>query len=103
MLDEQGVSSTFNLMVDDATGSIATLECSPRGNALIKPNNDGTVCHTNHLYTQDMLASVKDRPSFSRLVRIQELPRHVPRSFEATRRHLSDLDGAPWLSVDQPL
>lgn len=98
MLNKQGVASTVNLMVADWSGSIGTVECSPRGNALIKPNNDGTVCHTNHLYAQDILALVKDRPSnnsFSRLVRIQELSRNVPPSFGWIRRHLSDQDGAP--------
>ena len=98
MLNEQGVASTVNLMVTDVTGSIAAVECSPHGNALIEPDKDGLVCHTNHLCTTDMLASVKDRPShnsFSRLARIQELARGVPPSFEGIRRHLSDVNGAP--------
>jgi isopenicillin-N N-acyltransferase like protein len=98
MLNQQGVASTVNLMLADATGSIATVECSPRGNVLIKPNEDGIICHTNHLYAEGMLALVKDRPSdnsFSRLARIQELARNVPPSLEGLRRHLSDRDGAP--------
>lgn len=99
-LDTRGLASCVNFMVADKAGSIATIECSPKGNSIIAPvPGSGTVCHTNHLYAPNLPPGLKDHPSnnsISRLNRIRELSAGVPGSVERFREWLSDEKGTPY-------
>ncbi|RVX67061.1 hypothetical protein B0A52_08304 [Exophiala mesophila] len=43
-----GIASAQHLLLADPTGPIS-MELSPRGDSYISPDEDGVVCHTNHL------------------------------------------------------
>lgn len=93
MLDDLGVASAANFLMADRNGSCASIEVSPRGNFDISPNDQGIVCHTNHLYAKGAAAWLKDHPSadsFTRLQRIQELSAGTVPSFKGMRTMLSD-------------
>lgn len=42
-------ASTQHLLLADSTSGPVSCELSPRGDAFIKPDENGVVCHTNHL------------------------------------------------------
>ncbi|KAI6090975.1 acyl-coenzyme A:6-aminopenicillanic acid acyl-transferase-domain-containing protein [Hypoxylon rubiginosum] len=102
MLDTMGLASCVNLAVADRSGAAATIECTPAGNALIQLE-DGTVCHTNHLYAPNIPPTIRDTPSknsFHRLERMRTLSKGQSPSFDNIRKWLSDEDGAPG-SIDR--
>jgi isopenicillin-N N-acyltransferase-like protein len=93
MLDDLGVASAANLLMADRSGKCASVEVSPRGNFDILPDSQGIVCHTNHLYSKEATARLKDHPStnsFTRLERIQALSAGTTPSFKGIRAMLSD-------------
>jgi isopenicillin-N N-acyltransferase-like protein len=98
-VDALGLASCVNFVIADKAGNFATVECTPKGNAVIAPEaGSGTVCHTNHIYSPDNPAGIKDFPSensFSRLARIRELSDGKPGSVDSIREWLSDEEGAP--------
>lgn len=71
------LASTQHLLLADATGPISC-ELSPKSDAYIKPNENGIVCHTNHLLKN---TSVDEPPwlkgSPIRLERIQKLTKEL--------------------------
>ncbi|KAH8895228.1 AAT-domain-containing protein [Thozetella sp. PMI_491] len=103
IIEEFGLASSINYMIADKTGKHASIECSPRGNVFILPQ-DQFVGHTNHLYGPDRPQKLVDHPapnSFARLARIQELTAHdrehnLPTSFASLRSRLSDEEGTPY-------
>jgi isopenicillin-N N-acyltransferase-like protein len=110
MIEEFGVACTANYMFADRTGKHVDIECSPKGNVLIQPQN-GFVAHTNHLYGPNRPATLVDHPatnSFSRLARIEELTdldskSNVELSFQSLRKRLSDEQGLPFsICRDRP-
>ncbi|OIW30902.1 isopenicillin-N N-acyltransferase [Coniochaeta ligniaria NRRL 30616] len=93
MLDDLGVASAANFLMADRSGACASVEVSPRGNFDILPDGRGIVCHTNHLYSEEATARLKDHPStnsFTRLERIRALSVGTTPSFEGMRAMLSD-------------
>ena len=54
-------SSSSNVMVQDATGHIASFELSPHGVKILKPNND-FLCHTNHFLHDSLVSHDVGRP-----------------------------------------
>jgi isopenicillin-N N-acyltransferase-like protein len=94
MLDDLGVASAANFLMADKSGKCASVEVSPRGNFDILPDDhDGIVCHTNHLYSEQAVAQLKDKPSansFTRLERIRALSAGTTPSFKGIRDMLSD-------------
>lgn len=98
LLNKRGLASTVNFAIADGKGKLATAECSPLGNSFIWPDDEGTVCHSNHLYATDLPPRLKDHPSdnsFKRLARMQKLSRNTPPSFESIRKRMCDEDNAP--------
>lgn len=99
MLAKKGIASCANLMIGDKGGKIATIECTPKGLAPIFPEaGSSSTWHTNHLWSPNVPAGVKDHPSknsFSRLDRIRELSKGKSGSVENIRSWLSDEQGSP--------
>ncbi|CUM67427.1 uncharacterized protein PRCAT00005123001 [Priceomyces carsonii] len=96
-LERFGIASTSNIMLADKSGKYLSVEASPKGLAILEPNKEGLVLHTNHLYAQERF--VKDYPapnSLSRLERLTELSKGTSASFEDIRRRLSDEDNYPY-------
>ncbi|ATY58857.1 Peptidase acyl-coenzyme A:6-aminopenicillanic acid acyl-transferase [Cordyceps militaris] len=113
VMDAYGLASTCNIVVADAQGRAASVECSPRGNAVIPLQGEPfpSVGHTNHLYAIDSRFGVVDYPehnSFTRLARLRELTmldreNGVPPSFDSIRMRLCDRQGAPYsICLDGP-
>jgi isopenicillin-N N-acyltransferase-like protein len=106
MLDDLGVASAANFLMADRTGKCTTTEVSPYGNFDILPDQQGIVCHTNHLYAKEATARLKDHPSansFTRLERIRTLSTGTTPSFKSIRAMLSDRDdGAYSISRSSP-
>lgn len=90
MLDEYGGACSFNLVMADVQGKLATVEITPNGLSVITPLSDSDstkvsgkgpnfVAHTNHIMTPPAefpRGAIYDRPapnSFSRLERMTEL------------------------------
>lgn len=110
IIEEFGVACTANYMFADKTGKHVDIECSPKGNIMIWPQNS-CVAHTNHLYGADRPAKLVDHPapnSFSRLARIRQLTdldlsSNVPLTFDSIRKRLSDEEGTPFsICRDRP-
>ncbi|KAL2833333.1 acyl-coenzyme A:6-aminopenicillanic acid acyl-transferase-domain-containing protein [Aspergillus cavernicola] len=99
MLNKKGLASCVNLMIADKSGKIATVECTPKGVAVIYPEpGSWTTWHTNHLWSPDIPAGIRDHPSknsFSRLERIKVLSWGQVGSVEKIRSWLSDEEGTP--------
>jgi isopenicillin-N N-acyltransferase-like protein len=99
MLKEKGVASCANFVVADKNGNFATIEATPKGIAPIFPEEgSGTTFHTNHLWSPDVPAGIRDHPSknsFSRLDRIRELSKGQDVTVEKIRTWLSDEQGTP--------
>ena len=100
MLDAKGLASTCNIVMADRGGAFGSVECSPRGNTVIRAAPGETiVCHTNHLYAPDGAPGLVDHPaanSFARLARIRQLTRgRAPQSMQQVRAWLSDEHGLP--------
>ncbi|KAK4941193.1 hypothetical protein LTR10_018866 [Elasticomyces elasticus] len=93
VLDRFGLASCVNFMIADKSGNLATIGCTPLGNFVISPDSAGSVCHSNHLISQDKPEELKDYPaenSFNRLERMKEISAGVKPSFETIRKRLSD-------------
>lgn len=105
-LDTLGVASAANFLMADGTGQCASVEVSPRGHFDIAPDNQGIVCHTNHLVSPAAKTVLKDHPSansFTRLQRAQKLTRGMAPSFTSMRAVLRDRnDGAYSISRSAP-
>lgn len=99
MLQEKGVASCANFMVADREGNFATIEATPKGIAPIFPEpGTTTTWHTNHLWSPDVPAGIRDHPSknsFSRLDRIRELSEGQAATMDKIRTWLSDEQGTP--------
>lgn len=99
MLSAKGLASCVNLMIADRSGKLATIECTPKGIAPIFPEaGSSTTFHTNHLWSPNVPAGVRDHPSknsFSRLERIRELSLGQDANVGNIRSWLSDEDGTP--------
>lgn len=98
LLKEKGLASCVHFAVADSTGKLASFECSPIGNTEIEADDEGTICHTNHLYAKNLPPKLVDHPSknsFSRLERMQELTQGQPPSFSSIRSRMSDEQNAP--------
>ncbi len=99
MLIACGTASCCNIMIADRNGSIATVECSPRGHTVIYPEpGSGSVYHTNHFYGPNIPEGIIVHPaenSFVRLKRIRELGMGKVGSVDAIRSWLSDEVGYP--------
>jgi isopenicillin-N N-acyltransferase like protein len=99
MLTKKGLSSCVNLMIADRSGKFATIECTPKGLAPIFPDpGTSTTFHTNHLWSPNIPAGVRDHPSknsFTRLERIRELSLGQAASVDKIRLWLSDEQGTP--------
>jgi isopenicillin-N N-acyltransferase-like protein len=106
MLDDLGVASAANFLMADCSGKCTSTEVSPSGNFDILFDHQGIVCHTNHLYSEEATARLKDYPSansFTRLKRIQALSAGTTPSFKSIRAMLSDRDdGAYSISRSSP-
>ncbi|EXJ83383.1 hypothetical protein A1O1_07005 [Capronia coronata CBS 617.96] len=99
MLEKKGLASCVNLMVADRGGNFATIECTPKGLAPIRPEPGSTTTfHTNHLWSPNVPAGIRDHPSknsFSRLDRIKELSKDQEVTVDKIRTWLSDEQGTP--------
>jgi isopenicillin-N N-acyltransferase-like protein len=99
MLEKKGVASCANLMIADGGGNFATVECTPKGLAAIRPDSGSTTTfHTNHLWSPNIPAGIRDHPSansFSRLERIRELSKGQDVDAGKIRTWLSDEQGTP--------
>lgn len=99
MLSSKGLASCANFVIGDPTGKIATVECTPKGLAPIYPEDGAwTTWHTNHLWSPNIPAGIKDHPSknsFSRLERIKLLTKGQEATPEKIRRWFSDEEGTP--------
>lgn len=99
MLTRKGLASCANFVIGDSTGKIATVECTPKGLAPIYPENgEWTTWHTNHLWSPNIPAGIKDHPSknsFSRLERIKLLTKGQEATPEMIRSWFSDEEGTP--------
>jgi isopenicillin-N N-acyltransferase-like protein len=99
MLVKKGIASCVNFVIGDSGGKIATIECTPKGLAPIFPEpGSSTTFHTNHLWSKDVPAGIKDHPSrnsFSRLERIKTLTKGEKASVSKIRAWLSDEEGTP--------
>jgi isopenicillin-N N-acyltransferase-like protein len=106
VLDHFGVASAANFLMADGSGKCASVEVSPRGNFDILLDEEGTVCHTNHLFSPEATAKVKDHPttnSFTRLERAQKLSKGAKPSFASIRDRLKDRnDGDYSISRSSP-
>jgi isopenicillin-N N-acyltransferase like protein len=89
MLTKKGLTSCCNLMIADRGGNIGTIECTPKGLALILPEpGTSTTFHTNHLWSPNVLNGIQDHPSknsFSRLESIKTLSRGEKGSIDKIR------------------
>lgn len=99
MLSSKGIASCANLVIADKSGKLATVECTPKGLAPIFPEpSQSTTFHTNHLWSKDIPAGIKDHPSansFTRLERIRTLTRDQTVSVAKIRSWMSDEEGTP--------
>lgn len=99
MLSKKGMASCTNFVIGDATGKVATVECTPKGLAPIYPEDGAwTTWHTNHLWSPNVPVGIKDHPSknsFSRLERIKVLSKNPEATPEKIRVWLSDEEGTP--------
>ncbi|RSM09127.1 hypothetical protein CEP52_004294 [Fusarium oligoseptatum] len=104
ILKRKGLASCVNLVIGDRTGKIATMECTPKGLALIYPEPESdivwanTVFHTNHLWAPNIPKEIRDHPSknsFSRLARIRLLTKGQEPSVTKIREWFSDEEGTP--------
>lgn len=99
MLSKKGIASCANLLMADKSGKIATIECTPKGLAPIYPDEGAwTTFHTNHLWSPNVPAGIKDHPSansFSRLERIRTLSKGQRANAAKIREWLSDEVGTP--------
>lgn len=100
MLTEKGLASCANLVIADKTGKLATVESTPNGLAPIFPApGTSTIFHTNHLWSTQIPAGIRDHPSlnsFSRLERIKELSQHESVTVDKIRSWMSDEQGTPY-------
>ncbi|CRG91278.1 hypothetical protein PISL3812_08326 [Talaromyces islandicus] len=100
MLTEKGLASCANFVIADRTGKLATIECTPKGLAPIFPApGTSTTFHTNHLWSPEVPAGIRDHPSpnsFARLERIKELSRNESVSVGKIRLWMSDEQGTPY-------
>ncbi|BCS18239.1 uncharacterized protein APUU_11067S [Aspergillus puulaauensis] len=99
MLEKKGVASCVNLMIADRSGKIATIECTPKGLVPVFPEDGSSfVFHTNHLWSPNIPAGIRDHPSknsFTRLERIKRLSHGEVASMGKIRTWLSDEEGKP--------
>lgn len=98
-LESNGCASCANLLMGDVN-SYCSVEVSPRGIAIIKPDDDtGVVSHTNHLLDETLSKEFPcDTPilsSFARYDRIKELNVGSEGGFKSFRSRLGDIANAP--------
>ncbi|KIW58352.1 hypothetical protein PV05_02877 [Exophiala xenobiotica] len=99
VLEKNLVASCCNFMIADRDGNFATIECTPKGLAPIRPQpGSSTTFHTNHLWSPNVPDGIRDHPSknsFSRLERIRELSNGQEADMAKIRAWLADEQGTP--------
>lgn len=99
-LEQNSVASAANFMLADP-GKYLTLEVSPIGNKVIKPDPEtGCVLHTNHFLNDELKEKLSaDNPilsSYSRFERVKELSTpDLLANFHSFRYRFSDLANSP--------
>lgn len=100
MLQSKGVASCVSLTIADRGGNYASVECTPKGLAVLKPEpGERATFHTNHLWAPNVPQGIRDHPSknsFDRLDRIRLLSKgRDDADMEMIRRWMSDEEGSP--------